>query len=507
MGVLAVDLGKVEQSLPFFKKAVEANSKIEQFWLSYVSALINLNRKDDARLAVDHAMSVPENNKRFDKLLALFQEVSGPNSVAVQNLKPSENQLREILDLYKSGDLLKVISEAQKLLKLYPETLTLWNILGASAAQTKQLDLAISSFKNVVRIKPDFADAYSNLGNIFVNQKNFEEAISAYEKALEIKPDADVYCNIGIAYKALEKTNEAISAYSRALEIMPNSAPARFNLANALNDLGRLEEALLNYDQLHTQSAVAKAMECVYSLQNYSEFNLRLSNLVKQDPFNIRVAALSAFAADQLGQINIYPFCKEPLKMVSITNLKNIIPNYDQFIEKLIEEIDAHGAAWEPHGKTTKGGFQSSNHLFSKPLPKTKELETLLKHHLDEYYAGFRDHSDEVIQQWPNKLELSAWFVKLIQGGHQDSHIHPSGWISGVFYIKTVKSPIDNEGAIKFGLHGYEYPIKNQNYPTRIYQPSDGDLILFPSCLFHETIPVRQDVERCVIAFDLRPNV
>ena len=38
---------------------------------------------------------------------------------------------------------------------------------------------------------------------------------------------------------------------------------------------------------------------------------------------------------------------------------------------------------------------------------------------------------------------------------------------------------------------------------TKIYQPENGDLVLFPSSLFHETIPVTQEVERCVIAFDL----
>ena len=33
MGVLAVGVGKVGASLPFFKKAVEVNPSIEQFWV------------------------------------------------------------------------------------------------------------------------------------------------------------------------------------------------------------------------------------------------------------------------------------------------------------------------------------------------------------------------------------------------------------------------------------------------------------------------------------------
>ena len=50
MGVLAVGVGKVEAALPFFKTALEANPNIAQFWLSYIDALIKLNRMDDAKV-------------------------------------------------------------------------------------------------------------------------------------------------------------------------------------------------------------------------------------------------------------------------------------------------------------------------------------------------------------------------------------------------------------------------------------------------------------------------
>ena len=40
-------------------------------------------------------------------------------------------------------------------------------------------------------------------------------------------------------------------------------------------------------------------------------------------------------------------------------------------------------------------------------------------------------------------------------------------------------------GAIEFGLHGYELPILDANYPRKLYQPEKGDIILFPSQLRH----------------------
>ena len=49
MGVLAVGVSKVQEALPFFKTALEANPNIAQYWLSYIDALIKLDRLDDAK--------------------------------------------------------------------------------------------------------------------------------------------------------------------------------------------------------------------------------------------------------------------------------------------------------------------------------------------------------------------------------------------------------------------------------------------------------------------------
>jgi len=39
-GVLTVSFNKTEAALPLFKTALEANPKIEQFWLSYIDVLL-----------------------------------------------------------------------------------------------------------------------------------------------------------------------------------------------------------------------------------------------------------------------------------------------------------------------------------------------------------------------------------------------------------------------------------------------------------------------------------
>ena len=64
MGVLAVDVGKIQEALPFFKKALEVNTKVAQFWVSYIDALIKLGKPNDAKIVFDEAKS---NGAKWDQ--------------------------------------------------------------------------------------------------------------------------------------------------------------------------------------------------------------------------------------------------------------------------------------------------------------------------------------------------------------------------------------------------------------------------------------------------------
>ena len=91
------------------------------------------------------------------------------------------------------------------------------------------------------------------------------------------------------------------------------------------------------------------------------------------------------------------------------------------------------------------------------------------------------------------------------RGGFLKPHNHPSGWLSGVLYIK-IPEKRNEEANIEFGLHGKDLPILNQEYPKMIYPVLEGDLIMFPSSLFHRTLPFQNGDERICVAFDLMPS-
>ena len=55
LGVIAVAVNKADAALPLFKTALESNPKIEQFWLSYIDALIKEQQFDNAKQVLEQA--------------------------------------------------------------------------------------------------------------------------------------------------------------------------------------------------------------------------------------------------------------------------------------------------------------------------------------------------------------------------------------------------------------------------------------------------------------------
>ena len=98
-----------------------------------------------------------------------------------------------------------------------------------------------------------------------------------------------------------------------------------------------------------------------------------------------------------------------------------------------------------------------------------------------------------------------SWSVRLGPGGHNVTHSHPLGWLSGVFYVAvpdeaTMGPP--PAGYLQVGAPPAELGVDLP--PYRRFAPRPGELVLFPSTLWHGTVPT-QGGERLNIAFDIVP--
>ena len=65
LGLIAVSANQVEEALSLFKIALDVNPKFEQFWMSYVDALVQNQQLNDAKRAIKKAKRMGSIRRNF----------------------------------------------------------------------------------------------------------------------------------------------------------------------------------------------------------------------------------------------------------------------------------------------------------------------------------------------------------------------------------------------------------------------------------------------------------
>jgi len=99
LAVLAVSVNKADVALPLFKTALEANPKIELFWLSYIDALIKEKQFDNAKQALKQAEKQGVATEKLNVLKTQLTQILRVNEpkLATQNKNLSLLQKRKKL--------------------------------------------------------------------------------------------------------------------------------------------------------------------------------------------------------------------------------------------------------------------------------------------------------------------------------------------------------------------------------------------------------------------------
>ena len=129
MGVLAVAIGKVETALPFFTTALEANPNIDQYWLSYIDALIKLDQMTDAKVAFEQAKSKGVEGNAFEQI---EKRLGSSSSKKSKTQDPPQDQLQSLINLYTQGQYQEALNKGSQLLEQFPNSINLYTIIGAA---------------------------------------------------------------------------------------------------------------------------------------------------------------------------------------------------------------------------------------------------------------------------------------------------------------------------------------------------------------------------------------
>jgi tetratricopeptide (TPR) repeat protein len=276
LGVIAVSVNKAEAALPLFKTALEANPKIEQFWLSYIDALIKENQFEAVKQALAESRKMGLAGEKLDVLEAQYKQIaqSAPSKLQekkkgltlkekrqkiseskqqkkkkgksqnAKSVSPSQSQLNNILEQYQNGQYDEAEMLAVLITQQFPEHQFGWKILGAIFGQTGRKTEALNAKHKAVKLAPQDAEAHGNLGNALKELGRLDEAETSYRQAIALKSDyALAHSNLGNALKELGRLEEAGTSFRQAIALKSDFSEAHSNLGSTQQELGRLEEA------------------------------------------------------------------------------------------------------------------------------------------------------------------------------------------------------------------------------------------------------------------------
>jgi len=368
-------------------------------------------------------------------------------------------------------------------------------------------DEAIEFFEKSLSIREDGRGHY-NLANVLRNQGNLSLSIDHYRKAIELgSGEAEFYSDLGDALWHNGNIPEANRFLRMAVEVDSQHSRANYQLAVFLYDNSAFEEAIKYFKVSRFEDWQERILYCLYKTKEFDLFKKELSFIdqsIHNSPF---LATLSGHYAQNFNEEDKYKFCPQPLNFVSHQSIPCLLDDNQSLRHQLLKDINNADINDRKQSRLFYG-TQSAGNLFKRTEDSFKTLELGLKEAIKEYYKLYKDEGCEFIRLFPKKIEFSSsWYVKMQSGGHLTSHIHEEGWISGAIYLSVPKkTKTQDEGAIELSTHGDDYPIINDGFPKKVIKPKEGDVVFFPSSVFHRTIPFESDEERICIAFDMKPS-
>lgn len=247
LGVIAVAVDKVEVAIPLLKTAVESNPTNEQYWYSYINALIQGQKFKVAGQVLKYAKNQGLANQSLE---ALNSKLNSKTDRNINFEDPPQELIDKLLEYYRVGRHSDAEKLAVSMTREFPEHQFGWKVLGALLMQAGRINDSLVASQQSAQLVPQDAEAQSNLGNVLKEIGRIEEAKIKFTQAIALKPDfAEAHYNLGNAFKQQSNLVAATECYRVAIKYKSDFAEAYDNLGVTLQTLGQSYEAAVCCNQ------------------------------------------------------------------------------------------------------------------------------------------------------------------------------------------------------------------------------------------------------------------
>jgi protein involved in temperature-dependent protein secretion len=406
-------------------------------------------------------------DERFDDALAAIE-----TTLRLGPPRPESRLMRAHI-LCDLGQFDEAVDTYQKLLFDHPDIINGHQTLSSLLPQIGRRPEALESYKVALSKRPDVGMLWVSAFAMARGLGDWSALLAfAHEAEARFGKDTLITVYHALALSGLALDAEARDMLSDAIAVEPGYAPARTTLAHVLTRLGDYEAAEA---EVLLATAITPHDQAAWAL-------LSAIWRVRSDP---REAWLADYD-----------------RHVIVTDVPGV--GWHALGENLKRR---HRAFTAPGDQSLRGGTQTRGILFNSPSPDIQHLKHVIVAAAGVMLAQLpKDPTHPFLSRNTGNIDfVGSWSVRLRSQGFHISHMHPEGWLSSALYIDL---PPEVDGNGDAGALGFGVPdtALNLNFePRRIVRPKVGQLVIFPSYLWHGTLPFESAQDRLTVAFDAIP--
>ncbi len=536
---------KYDDSILYLQKALNIDKNNIEIIIQIGKILLLKGENEEAKKFIKRAEIIDPNNIDIKYILANFY-------INSDNLKEAEKIYLSIIKSDKSnyiahndlgalyvklGDFDNALLNLNTSVEINPDNHIAWANLGNLYIKKKLFNDAIEVLIWSLGIEPDhvpsirnIAKAYLQKGDFILSKKYYHQLIALEEgnpkyltefgemlfssnefieaekyflKATKIDNEYPLaYLALGHLYSVTNNQENAIKYLNKASNYDSTSSMSNFILGEIYKNNKFYTKAIEYYSASNYESSKESIAQCMYFEKKYDEF-ISFYNINKEE-FNASrtISSIINHANKTINNSLQHPFCPDPFSYIKSENLTHKLKDIDKMNENLVKEIKNLDNS--KRQLFIKNGKQSEGNLFTFGIEIFDHLQNILLDEYHDYLDSFSKSNDIFITQWPNLPKIMGWFVTMKKGGYVEPHNHVGAWLSGVYYLKCPEK-IKDSGNLEFSFKDKHFPDSTEALPKKIVETNESNIVLFPSSLFHRSLPYETDEERICIAFDFMP--
>ena len=523
-GTALASMERFDEAVPAFQAAIKLQPNIADLYLALGQAQRKLGRPQEAqdtyRKLLRHQ---PENIDAYIALSSVlaeagqFEEAEAPLRRALRLAKDGkteaaiQNNLAILLSSQnRHAEALESLERTQALL---PELPGLDQRRIDRLYQLRRYDECLALYRKLLDRNPNDLPLHQAYNSLLYRLGRTDEFLASFDRAPQTR---EILLGKALFLSKLKRNDELEAIYDTLLTRDPLDSAALSGRADSLLARGHSKEALGIFESVLARpgaspgmfSAAASAALLTGDPQR-AEFlcqsGLRLA------PFDQMCLALLGTSwrltgAERDEALHGYErlirvFDLEPPD--GFSSMESFNQELGDYLERLHPKTDAYLE------QSLLGGTQTEGMLFGAGHALVEKVRVRIEEAISSYIDDFKPDSEHpfLARHRKNFRYAGAWSCLMRGQGFHTNHLHPEGWISSCYYVTVPRETDDQEtrnGWIKFGEPSLPLPLNNPI--RRAVQPVPGRLVLFPSYMWHGTVPLQAGSARTTIAFDVTPQ-